>query len=106
MQRHHTAQGQSIVFEKLGKTRKIGSADSTGDMESPAKPVVYEFGEFQLDTSHRRIVHTSSGAQLLTPRLYQILVALLESPGEIVAKEELIARVWKGQFVEEGNLSR
>jgi predicted ATPase/DNA-binding winged helix-turn-helix (wHTH) protein len=37
-------------------------------------------------------------------RALEILVALVERPGEIVSKRELIARVWPNSIVEEGNL--
>ena len=37
-------------------------------------------------------------------RALDILTALVERPGELVGKEELMARVWRGTFVEEGNL--
>src|SRR5271156_5631712 len=37
-------------------------------------------------------------------RALDILTALVERPGELVGKDELMARVWRGTFVEEGNL--
>jgi len=37
-------------------------------------------------------------------RALDILTALVERPGELVGKHELMARVWRGTFVEEGNL--
>jgi predicted ATPase/DNA-binding winged helix-turn-helix (wHTH) protein len=37
-------------------------------------------------------------------RALEILTALVERPGTVVTKEELFARVWPKQFVEEGNL--
>jgi DNA-binding winged helix-turn-helix (wHTH) protein len=37
-------------------------------------------------------------------RALDILAALVERPGELVGKHELMARVWRGTFVEEGNL--
>src|SRR5208282_2013897 len=44
----------------------------------------------------------------LTPpksdRLLDILIALLEHPGEVVGREELVARAWPDRPVEEGNL--
>jgi len=40
----------------------------------------------------------------LGSRALDILIALVDRPGELVGKEELIARVWRGTFVEEGNL--
>jgi Transcriptional regulatory protein, C terminal len=38
-------------------------------------------------------------------RAYDILLALLERPGELVTKEQLIARVWPNTFVESVNLA-
>jgi DNA-binding winged helix-turn-helix (wHTH) protein len=38
-------------------------------------------------------------------RRFDLLDALLERPGEAIAKSELLDRVWQGQFVEEGNLT-
>jgi predicted ATPase/DNA-binding winged helix-turn-helix (wHTH) protein len=40
----------------------------------------------------------------LGSRALEILVALVERPGELVSKRELIARVWPNTIVEEGNL--
>jgi len=37
-------------------------------------------------------------------RALDILTALVERPGEIVSKRELLSRVWPNTFVEEGNL--
>ncbi len=37
-------------------------------------------------------------------RAFDILVFLIERAGEVVGKEELIARVWPQTFVEEANL--
>ena len=41
---------------------------------------------------------------LLGSRAFDILAALVELPGEVVGKEELIARAWPQTFVEEANL--
>src|SRR5262245_30328959 len=38
-------------------------------------------------------------------RALEILIALLERPGELVSKEELMARVWPNVFVEPANLT-
>jgi DNA-binding winged helix-turn-helix (wHTH) protein len=42
---------------------------------------------------------------LLGSRAMHILIALLERPGELVPKQELMARVWPNLFVEPANLS-
>jgi DNA-binding winged helix-turn-helix (wHTH) protein len=38
-------------------------------------------------------------------RALEILIALLERPGELVSKQELMARVWPNTFVEPANLT-
>ena len=40
----------------------------------------------------------------LGARAFEILATLVERPGVVVTKDELFARVWPKQFVEEGNL--
>ena len=40
----------------------------------------------------------------LGSRAIEVLTALVERPGEVVGKDELIARVWPNTIVEEGNL--
>jgi DNA-binding winged helix-turn-helix (wHTH) protein len=41
----------------------------------------------------------------LGSRALEILIVLLERPGELVGKQELMARVWQNLFVESSNLS-
>jgi Tol biopolymer transport system component/DNA-binding winged helix-turn-helix (wHTH) protein len=42
----------------------------------------------------------------VTPRVYELLAALVERPGELLRKDDLLQRVWGGTFVEENNLAR
>ncbi len=66
---------------------------------------VYQFGEFHLDTN--RFVLLRKGQPVpLTPKLFDVLLVLVESGGNLVVKEELLERVWKDSFVEEGNLNQ
>jgi len=41
----------------------------------------------------------------LTPKAYEVLLALVRRAGHIVEKEELMKEVWSDAFVEEGNLT-
>ncbi len=51
------------------------------------------FGPFLLDQQRQEV--TQDGAKLkLQGKVYQILVALLEKPGEVVTREELRMRLW------------
>jgi DNA-binding winged helix-turn-helix (wHTH) protein len=40
------------------------------------------------------------------PKIMQVLVALSERPGDVVTREELMARVWAGVFVTDDVLNR
>jgi DNA-binding winged helix-turn-helix (wHTH) protein len=51
------------------------------------------FGPFRIDQQRQEV--TRAGSKLrLQGKVYQILLALLEKPGEVVTREELRARLW------------
>ncbi len=58
------------------------------------------FGPFEIDTSSRTI--RRSGVRIrLQEQPFEVLLALLETPGEIVTREQLRQRLWpEGTFVE------
>jgi TolB-like protein/Flp pilus assembly protein TadD len=45
------------------------------------------------------------GQIILTPKVFDLLLALVERSGHLVSKEELLRNVWPDSFVEEANLS-
>jgi non-specific serine/threonine protein kinase len=64
---------------------------------------VYEFGQWELDLARREL----RGCGLPVPlgiRALQILAVLAEEAGRLVAKDELMARVWPGVVIEENTL--
>jgi predicted ATPase/DNA-binding winged helix-turn-helix (wHTH) protein len=61
------------------------------------------FGPFRLLTDRRLLLEGEKPVRLGS-RALDILVALVEHPGEVVGKNELIARVWPNTIVEESNL--
>src|SRR5277367_425479 len=61
------------------------------------------FGPFRLFVAQRLLLEGDTPARLGN-RAFDILTALVERAGEIVGKQELIARVWQKTFVEEANL--
>ncbi len=52
----------------------------------------------------RRLLLHGDQPVRLGSRALEILIALVERPGELVGKNELMARVWPRTFVEDGNL--
>jgi predicted ATPase/DNA-binding winged helix-turn-helix (wHTH) protein len=65
--------------------------------------LVYSFGAFELLPARQQL--RESGRPLLVgSRAFGLLQALLEEAGELVTKEQLIAKVWPGVWVDEANL--
>jgi DNA-binding winged helix-turn-helix (wHTH) protein len=53
------------------------------------------FGPFQVDLQREELF--KGGTRIHVPaKVYQVLLALIEKPGEIVRREELRARLWPG----------
>src|SRR6266404_334453 len=65
----------------------------------------YEFGRFRVNTGDRLLVRDQEIVQL-TPKVFDILLALVESSGQVISKDSLMKRVWPDSFVEEGNLTQ
>jgi predicted ATPase/DNA-binding winged helix-turn-helix (wHTH) protein len=65
-------------------------------------PAIF-FGPFRLLTEQRLLLEGDLPVRLGS-RAFDILVVLVEHAGEVVDKEQLIARAWPQTFVEEANL--
>ncbi len=61
------------------------------------------FGRFRLDLARRQLLLDERPLQL-GDRALQVLCVLAGAKGALVSKDELLARVWAGQVVEENNL--
>src|SRR5262245_4793699 len=64
----------------------------------------YEFGAFRLDVREGRLLRDGATVSL-TPKAFDLLLALVERHGRLVDKEELFETVWPDTIVEESNLS-
>src|SRR5438045_6033419 len=64
----------------------------------------FEFGPFRIDIA-KRLLRRDGEVVPLTPKTFDLLLALIECRGEVVSKEELMKRVWPDSFVEDGNLT-
>jgi DNA-binding winged helix-turn-helix (wHTH) protein len=61
------------------------------------------FGPYRLLAAQRLLLEGDKPVRLGS-RAFDILTVLVERAGEVVGKEELIARAWPATFVEEANL--
>ena len=72
-----------------------------GQSSAPTEQI--SFGSFRLYPTQQLLLDGEKHVRLGS-RARDILITLLERPGQLIRKEELIARVWPDTFVEEGNL--
>ena len=66
-------------------------------------PAIIEFGHFSI-LPHRRQLLAEGRPIRLGGRAFDLLMALIEAPGAVVGKEELLRRIWPGRIVEEHRL--
>ena len=74
-----------------------------GDSVSGQAPHV--FGRFRLEP-RRRVLTYDGGVVPLRPTVFDVLAYLVENPGRVVSKDELLEAVWPQRVVEESNLSQ
>ncbi len=66
--------------------------------------LVYESGGWEMDLARREL--RMRGVPVpLGGRAFQIFAALVQSAGELITRDELMARVWPGAIVEENTLA-
>jgi DNA-binding winged helix-turn-helix (wHTH) protein/TolB-like protein/Tfp pilus assembly protein PilF len=64
----------------------------------------YEYGPFRLDPAEHRL--TREGVPVpLAPKAFELLLFLVQNPGRLLSKEQIMQALWAGSFVEEANLT-
>ena len=71
---------------------------------NPRPRPAYFFEDFELDPIKRRLLRNGVPVSV-PPRAFELLCCLLERNGEVISKDELLEKIWPGQFVEENNLT-
>src|SRR5262245_28257252 len=65
---------------------------------------IYEFGEFRVDGTQRRLTRDGQVVPLHS-KAFDVLLVLVRNAGDDLTKEELLNAVWPGQILEESNLA-
>jgi len=65
----------------------------------------YEFGPFRIDVANRLLLRDGEPLPL-TPKAVDTLLALIQSGGQVLRKDDLMKLVWPDTIVEEGNLTQ
>jgi DNA-binding winged helix-turn-helix (wHTH) protein len=85
-------------------THPENPAPNCASRSSPqAQEATLEFGRFRVLLRQRQLVADGVSIELGT-RALDLLLVLLEADGSLVAKDELMSRVWPGIVVSEENL--
>ena len=67
--------------------------------------MTYEFGPFRVD-ARERVLRRDNELVPLTPKVFDILLVLVQNSGRVLTKNEMMSRVWPDTAVEESNLGR
>ena len=68
-------------------------------------PHYYEFSGFRLDPIERQLSFQEAPLPL-EPKVFDLLIMLIQHPGHLIEKETLMQSIWPNTFVEESNLTR
>jgi DNA-binding winged helix-turn-helix (wHTH) protein len=64
---------------------------------------IYQFGDFTLDVARGCLLKLGQEIKL-RPKVYEALRYLVENPGRLIAKQELMQAVWPDSFVTDDSL--
>ncbi len=70
-----------------------------------AKVLTYRFDDTRVDLKTFR-VFKAGRALPMEPKVFEVLIFLIEHRGRVVEKEELLSTIWKGAFVTQNALTR
>jgi DNA-binding winged helix-turn-helix (wHTH) protein len=95
----HSEPGHAVEFPDTDKPFSTKRTEP-----ARAAPIEVSFGPFRLLPTQFLLLEGDTPVPLGS-RALEILIVLLERPGELVSKQDLMARVWPDVFVEPANLT-
>src|ERR1700689_459965 len=66
---------------------------------------IFRFGKFQLDALARTL-RRKEEIVTLNRRAFDVLLYLVQNPGKVVSRDELLKNVWSDSFVDENSLAQ
>ena len=66
---------------------------------------VFQFGEFQID-AQARTLRREEKILTLNFRAFDVLLYLVQNPGKVLTRDELLKNVWQNTYVDENNLAQ
>jgi len=95
---------QSIARKEKSESRQQDASGMFGHQAGPSvAETTLEFGRFRIVTRRRQLLADGVPVELGT-RAFELLLVLIDADGALVTKDELLALVWPGIFVDAANL--
>lgn len=66
---------------------------------------IFQFGEFRVDPLARTL-RRGERVVMLNRRAFDVLLYLVENPGQVVRRDKLLKNVWSDAFVDESSLAQ
>src|SRR5277367_1044716 len=66
---------------------------------------IFKFGEFQVDALARTL-RRQEEIVTLNRRAFDVLLCLVQNPGRVLTRDELLKNVWPDTFVDENSLAQ
>ncbi|HLO94387.1 MAG TPA: winged helix-turn-helix domain-containing protein, partial [Burkholderiaceae bacterium] len=83
-------------------TGTVGAGAAGNAVQARPAAERFELGEWRVDPAANRLAHATEGEQSLEPRAMAVLLALCDSPGEVISADTLLVRCWGDALVEGG----
>lgn len=99
----HLQAPASPADSEVGCGKRVDSSSATKQLPAAKPSRIVRFANVVVLPRARRLL-VEGAAVALGSRAFEILLALIESPGEILSKTEIMSRVWPTTCVEECNL--
>ena len=91
------------VLRKLqSKSKRIRKTSSNASSQTANR--IYNFGSFSFNEAEQRLLRNGEPVPL-PPKVFEVLLVLIQNRGCLVTKEKLMGEVWPDAFVEEANLT-
>src|SRR6266403_678469 len=102
--RENAKNGPALSLSRLAGDIGRSPPDVRQSTKTGGAAPTFSFGPFHLIPTQRLLLEAGEPLRLGS-RALDILIALVERHGELLSKEELMARVWPKMFVEPSNLT-
>lgn len=66
---------------------------------------IFEFGQFTLNVGEKTLLRGETDIRL-SPKQFDLLLFFVENSKHLLKKEDLLAAIWPGEFIEERNLNK